>query len=183
MKNFRSLVSFLLLASAWVVSACGQEGFFLSDIEAVPDGVSVLALGNGNFRVVSVASAPCSADTPAHLSAARTVATAKAKAALSRFLDEKVTVDEFLERERTRVRTEDGQESVAVREDIRRMLVRIKTQSNALLRGVTVFRTEYLPATGGGGALRLVAGVDSSSIQGAGKLEEAMQAPQPKGAF
>lgn len=146
----------------------------------MPDGVSVQASSGGGFKVLSIASAPCKEDTPAALSAARTVATAKAKAALSRFLDETVSVNEFLERESTRVRTEDG---ALAKTDVRRTLVRIKTESHALLRGVKELGAHYSPAPGGGGTLRLAVGVDSSCLADAEAMKSAMQAPENRKTF
>ena len=166
----------LFVFISWGIGAVAQVSSLPAGLGAMPDGVSVQALGNGGFRILSIASAPCRSDAPAALSTARTVATAKAKAALARFLDETVSVDEFVERESVRVRTTDRESSAVAREDVRRTLVRIKTESTALLRGVSVVGTQFVPSAGGGGTLRLVAAVDSAGIQGAETLDDAMRA-------
>ena len=174
MKTKHLVPLFVLLAVAWSIVAVAQT--IPPDFASMPDGVSVQALGDGGYRVLSIASAPCQSETPAALSTARTVATAKAKATLARFLDETVSVDEFVERESVRVQTADGEASAVAKEDVRRTLVRIKTESRALLRGVSVIGTRFVPATSGGGTLRLAAAVDSAGIHGAEMLEEAMRA-------
>lgn len=178
----------LLRFVVWFAVSCGTWAFAQTQtlppgFESMPDGVSVHTLGGGEYRVFSIASAPCKSDAPAALSAARTVATVKAKAAMSRFLDESVSVEEFLEREKVRVRTADGENAAAGSADVRRTLVRIKTESSALLRGFKVFGTQYSPAVGGGGTLRLAAGVDSASISDAEALDGAIQAPVTGGTF
>jgi hypothetical protein len=176
MKPKHPLLFAACLAVAWAIGAVAQDRPLPPDIVAMPDGVSIQAAGNGGFRILSIASAPCKSEAPAALSTARTVATAKAKAALARFLDETVSVDEFVERESVRVRTADGESSAVAKEDVRRTLVRIKTESTALLRGVKVLGTQFVPAAGGGGTLRLVAAVDSAGIQSAEMLDDAMRA-------
>ncbi len=173
----RFAIGFIVVCGMGIVAAAQT---LPPECAEMPDGVSVQASSGGGFQVLSIASAPCKADTPAALSVARTVATAKAKAALSRFLDETVSVDEFLERESARVRTEEG---ALAKTDVRRTLVRIKTESRALLRGVKELGTHYSPAPGGGGTLRLAVGVDSSSIADAEALEGAMHAPGNRGTF
>ena len=146
-------------AFAWGLGAIARGQTLPDDIDSMPDGVSIQAFDGGGFRVISIASAPYNSSAPAAVAAARTVAFAKAKAALARFLDEAVSVDEFVERERVRVRTADGENTSSTKVDVRRTLVRIKTESRALLRGVSVIGTKYVPAVGGGGILRLVAAV------------------------
>lgn len=178
----------LLLFAVWLVVVSGvwsvvQAQTLPADMAAMPDGVSIQVLADGGFRVLSIASAPCHSEAPAALSAARTVATAKAKAALARFLDETVSVDEFVERESVRVRTGDGENASLAKTDVRRMLVRIKTESHALLRGVVVRGTQFVPADGGGGTLRLVATVESAGIRDAEMLEDAMRSPGNGGTF
>lgn len=178
----------LLRFVVWVAVSCGSWAFaqvqsLPSGFDSMPDGVSVQTLGDGEYRVLSIASAPCKSEAPAVLSAARTVAVAKAKAAMSRFLDESVSAEEFLEREKVRVRTADGENAEVSSTDVRRTLVRIKTESHALLRGFKVLGTQYTPAVGGGGTLRLAAGVDSASISDAEALDGAIQAPLIGGTF
>lgn len=176
MINSHLLLSAVALSFAGSIAVAAQA--LPPDIESLPDGVSVLAFDDGEFRVISIASAPYTAETPAALSAAQTVATAKAKAALARFLDEKVSVDDFVERARIRVRIAGGDSTAAANVDVRRTLVRIKTESRALLRGVSVAGTQLVPTDGGGGTLRLLAVIDSAGIHGAEMLEDAMRAPR-----
>lgn len=176
MKTTHPFPFAVLLAVLWGIALVALAQTLPPGLASMPDGVSIQALSDGEYRVLSIASVPCNANTPAALSAARTVATAKAKAALARFLDETVSVDEFVERESVRVRTEDGDASAAAKTDVRRTLVRIKTESTALLRGVSVMGTQLVSSPGGGATLRLVAAVDSAGIRDAERLENAMRA-------
>ena len=153
----------------------------LSDFEAAPDGVSVVALGGDSFKILAIATAPYRADTPPAISSARTVAVTKAKGALSRFLDEKVELEDFLEKEVSKVRVVSPDGTVAAAQKVsREVLTRIRTTSSSLLRGVVVLQTETIPSAGGpGGSFRALVGVSSASLEGAETLEAGIEAKRP----
>ncbi len=145
----------------------------LSDFDAAPDGVSILSLEDDSFKMLSIATAPYRESTPAALSKVRTVAITKAKGALSRFLNESVSAEDFVEKEVSKVKTvsPDGTVSVA-QSTARRTLSRIKTQSQSLLRGVVILQTERIPDEDGpGGSFRVMVGVSSTTLQGAETLD------------
>jgi len=146
----------------------------LSDFDAAPDGVSILALDDDSFKMLSVATAPYKTATPTAISAANTVAVAKAKGALSRYLNETVNVEDFLEKEVSKVRvvSADGGTEAAAQAAARRVLVRIRTQSKSLISGTVVLQTERVPADEGpGGSFRVAVGVSSATLEGAEALD------------
>lgn len=153
----------------------------LSDFEAAPDGVSVVALGEDAFKVLAIATAPYRADAPAAISAARTVAVAKAQGALSRFLDEKVELEDFLEKEVSKVRIISSDGTVSASQAVsRRVLTRIRTSSKSLLRGVIVLQTETIPdAEGTGGSFRALIGASSASLAGSESFESGIENAGP----
>lgn len=153
----------------------------LSDFDAAPDGVSILAQGGDSFKMLSIATAPYKSAAPAALSAARTVAVTKAKAGLSRFLNADVSAEDYMEKQVSKVKvvSSDGTES-AVQTVSRRVLTRIRTQSKSLLRGVVVLQTERIPAEEGpGGSLRVVAGVSSATLESAENFEAGIDGAAP----
>ena len=91
-------------ASAQDTTASTNAVVDLSDFDAAPDGVSILALDGDSFKMLSIATAPYKSKAPAALSAARTVAVTKAKAGLSRFLNESVSAEDYMEKETTKVK-------------------------------------------------------------------------------
>ena len=181
-----ALAALILLSGA--VSAISEEAntadspaIDLADFDAAPDGVSILALDGSEFKILSIATAHYKSSAPAALSSARTVAITKAKGAISRFLNESVSAEDFVEKEVTKVRTvsPDGTVSVA-QASARRVLSRIQTQSNSLLRGVVVLQTEKIPdEEGPGGSMRVLAGVSSTTLQGASALEAGIGSSAP----
>lgn len=153
----------------------------LSDFEAAPDGVSILALDGDAFQMISIATAPYKSAAPAALSSARTVAITKAKAGLSRFLNESVSAEDYMEKETTKVRVSsgDGTEAVA-RASTVRILTRIRTESKSLLRGVVPLQSERIPSEEGpGGSIRVVVGVSSTTLEGSKTLESGVGQAAP----
>lgn len=179
MKTFvLPLIAFAALLAAPVLAqdataASTNSIVDLSDFEAAPDGVSILALDSDEFKMLSIATAPYKSKEPAALSAARTVAITKAKAGLSRFLNENVSAEDYMEKETTRVKVSspDGSETVARAQTVR-ILSRIRTESKSLLRGVVVLQTERIPdEEGPGGSFRVLVGVSSATLEGAEALQ------------
>lgn len=153
----------------------------LSDFDAAPDGVSILAAEGDAFKMLSIATAPYKSATPAALSAARTVAVTKAQGALSRFLNENLSVEDYLEKEVSKVRiVSDGGAESAAQIVARRVLTRIRSQSKSLLSGVVVLQTERIPAEeGSGGSFRVVVGVSSTTLDSAKALEAGIDMATP----
>ena len=153
----------------------------LSDFDAAPDGVSILAQGGDSFKMLSIATAPYKSAAPAALSAARTVAVTKAKAGLSRFLNTDVSAEDYVEKQVSKVKVVAENGTVAAAQAVsHRVLTRIRTQSKSLLRGVVGLQTERIPAEEGpGGSFRVVAGVSSASLEGAESLESGIDGAAP----
>ena len=150
----------------------------LSDFDTAPDGVSILALDDEAFKILSIATARYKAATPKALDNARKVAITKAKGAMSNFLNETVSTEEILSSESVKIKaiSQDGTISVA-QATAKKVISRIKTESKALLIGTTVLRTEKIPdADGPGGSFRVLLGVSSATLKGAEALSSGIDA-------
>lgn len=187
MKTFvLPLIAFAALLAAPVLAqdataASTNSIVDLSDFEAAPDGVSILAQGGDSFMLLSIATAPYTNATPRALSAVRTVAVTKATAGFSRFLNMDVSAETYLERQVSNVKVvaEDGT-ATAARAVSRRVLDRIRTHSKSLLRGGVVLQTERIPdEEGPGGSFRVVVGVSSATLEGAENLKAGIDGAAP----
>lgn len=155
--------------------------FNLFDFNNVPDGVSILALEDDTFKIVSIATAPYHSSDPTAISRAHIVANAKAKASLSRFLNESTSVDYFVEKEMTKVKTiSDNGAVLCAQTSARRVLTRIHIISKQLLTGIVVLQTEQIPdKTGIGGKCRCMVGVSPETLKAAGALGNEVGATTP----
>lgn len=177
-------LTFLATALAGMIQTLAQQTAPVDDdivlfgADAAPDGVQIVALGEDGFKLLSVATAPLRTDSPQAVATATTVAVTKAEGALSRYLNETVETDDFVEKEIAQVRVVSADGSVAASQTIsRRVLARIRTESKSLLRGAIVLQTAKTPhADGDTGSLRVVVGVSSSTLVGAEALEAGIDA-------
>ena len=162
-------------------STSTNDALVLSGSDAVPDGVSIIALDEDFFKVLAVATAPYKESSPTAISTAQTVADTKAKGLLSRFLNEKTELEDFLEKEVSKVRVVSSDGTVSSVETVaRRVLTRIRTTSKSLLRGAIVLQAETIPSPDGpGGSFRVVVGASSATLKGAETLESGIDRAAP----
>ena len=177
-------LTFLATALAGMIQTLAQQTAPVDDdivlfgADAAPDGVAIVAIGEDGFKLLSVATAPLRTDSPQAVATATTVAVAKAKGAFSRYLNETVQTEDFVEKETSKVRVVSPDGSASASQTVsRRVLTRIRTASKSLLRGAMVLQTAKTPpADGNAGSLRVVVGVSSSTLAGAEALEGGIDA-------
>ncbi len=194
--KFRPAASFALvslLASAtslWGQDSSGAEKAALKEQAAAPvvqeeldtpDGVSMELLPDGGWRIFGKGTGTYDLNDADEIRQATKDAELRAKAAISKFLSEKIKSEESLTNLSKKVKKlssgvgEKGEPSVEVsKTDVQVRLERISSNSAAILAGVITLESKRMPK-GNGGTISVVVGVSAKSMQLAGRVGQAMR--------
>ena len=145
-----------------------------------PDGAAIKMKDDGSFQIFARGTGTYDFNDPDDINDAKKEATLKAKAALAKFMNEKLSTEEgFAEAsEKTKSMTGDGQtQSLKVsKTSVKTSSTMIKNQAEALLKGVITLKTQKI-ARGEGGEVQVTVGVSSKTIQAVDAAAKAMSTP------
>lgn len=150
-----------------------------------PDGAAIKMKDDGSFQIFARGTGTYDFNDPDDINDAKKEATLKAKAALAKFMNEKLSTEESFSEaaKKTKTMTSDGQnQSVNIsKEAVKTSSTTIKNKADALLKGVITLKTQKI-ARGAGGEVQVTVGVSSKTLQAVSKLQEGINnTPGPDG--
>jgi len=145
-----------------------------------PDGASFQWTEDGGWRLFGIGSATYDFNDPSDISDATQAAILEAKAALARYMKEKLKTDivrnKASEKKRTQVT---GTGKNVTKEEVETILDTITNSADALLRGVITLETNKIPNGDKGGTVRVKVVVSSKSQAMAEKVSREIGAGGP----
>ena len=150
-----------------------------------PDGAAIKMKDDGSFQILARGTGTYDFNDVDDINDAKKEAVLKAKAALAKFMNEKLSTEEgFAEAsKKTKSMTSDGQnQSVNVsKESVKTSSTMIKNQAEALLKGVITIKMQKI-ARGAGGEVQATVGVSSKTLAAVSKLQNGINnTPGPNG--
>jgi hypothetical protein len=138
------------------------------DLDSSPDGIAIRLLPDGGFQIFSMGTGVYDFDDPEDIADARKEAEMKAKANLSKFMNESLSSEESFDQLSAKVKTlnsENGETTSSVEKTtVKTTFETIRSSSSALLKGVVVLASEKVPGGGSSGTYRVQIGVSSKTI-------------------
>ena len=150
-----------------------------------PDGAAIFLKPDGSFQILSRGTGTYDFDDVDDINDARKEATLKAKAALAKFMKEKLSTEEGFAEQSKKVKsiTSDGETQTASvsKESIKVSSTMIKNSADALLKGVITLKEQKIPRKGSSGEIQITVGVSSKTLKAVGKLVNAIDATPEQG--
>ena len=167
------------------VAAAAIGGILIAEagIHDEPDGVSMLAADDGEFKIISVGSGVYDFNDADDVLDARKEAERNAKVAIAKFFKESFATEEAASQQMSKMKkmNSDGEsESVSVsKTTAKQVMERVRSSSSALLSGIVVMEDEKVPNENKkGGVYRVMVGVSSKTVKGAANAGSAMSSGQ-----
>ena len=150
-----------------------------------PDGAAIFLKPDGSFQILARGTGTYDFDDVDDVNDARQEGTAKAKAALAKFMKEKLSTEESFASESKKVKsiTSDGQTETAnvTKESVKTNAQVIKNSADAILKGVITLKEQRIPRKGSSGEIQITVGVSSKTLKAVGKLVRAIDATPEQG--
>ena len=173
------VISLILVSAIGNVSAQVAEGNAAGGVDVVdePTGVSVTWGEDGQWRrISSIGEADCLICDRQDITTAKRKAELQAKAAIAKFLNERVSSEEVIE-EVTKVLSETNGQSTSVnRKTIQTSSLTLQGSAQAVLSGVLTLEQRSSPADK---LVSVTVGVSRRTINTAASLQNALQANDP----
>jgi len=153
-----------------------QKQGIAQDLANTPDGVTIRLTPDGGFQIFATGTGTYDFDDIDDALEAQKEATLKAKANLSKFMNESLSTNEKFEEMSAKVKniSSDGEaaSSKVDKVSVKSAFNSIKNSSAALLKGVIVLASSKIPEKGTTGTYRVMVGVSSKTLAAVGKLVE-----------
>lgn len=150
-----------------------------------PDGAVIFMKPDGSFQILARGSGTYDFDDVDDVNDARKEGTLKAKAALAKFMKEKLSTEEAFASASKKVKsiTSDGQTQTAnvTKESIKTNAQIIRNSADAILKGVITLKEQKIPRKGSSGEIQVTVGVSSKTLAAVGKLVNALDATPEQG--
>jgi len=150
-----------------------------------PDGAVVFLKPDGSFQVLARGTGTYDFDDVDDINDARKEATLKAKAALAKFMKEKLATEEGFSEASKKVKsiTSDGKTQTAnvTKESVKNSSQVIRNSADALLKGVITLKEQKIPRRGSSGEIQVTVGVSSKTLKAVGKLVNGIDATPEQG--
>jgi len=151
-----------------------------------PDGAAIFLKEDGSFQIIARGTGTYDFDDIDDINDAKDEATLEAKAALAKFMKEKLSTEEGFEKASEKVKklTSDGKTETAkvTKDEIKRHSKTIKESADAILKGVITLKTEKVPKEGSNsGTYQVTVGVSSKTLKAVDKLVKAIDATAEQG--
>lgn len=191
-----------LLLACGVLLAGGVSSVFAQDANTVdlektatapevqkqfdqPDGAVIFMKPDGSFQILARATGTYDFDDIDDVNDARKEGTLKAKAALAKFMKEKLSTEEAFAEASQKVKsiTSNGETQTAnvSKESIKTNATVIRNSAKALLKGVITLKEQKIPSKGSSGEIQVTVGVSSKTLKAVGKLVNALDATPEQG--
>lgn len=150
-----------------------------------PDGVAIFLKSEGSFQILARGSGTYDFDDVDDIDEARREGVLKAKAALAKFMKEKLSTEECLAAASKKVKsiTSDGQTQKAnvSKESVKTNSQIIRNYADAILKGVITLKEQKMPRNGNSGEIQVTVGVSSKTLKAVAKLVNALEATPEQG--
>ena len=150
-----------------------------------PDGAAIFMKPDGSFQILARGTGSYDFDDPDDINDARKEGTLKAKAALAKFMSEKLSTEEGFAEASKKVKSisSDGKTQTAnvSKEQVKTSSQVIRNSAEKLLKGVITLKEQKVPTKGTAGQIQVTVGVSSKTLQAVGKLVQAMDATPEQG--
>ena len=150
-----------------------------------PDGAAIFMKPDGSFQILARGSGTYDFDDVDDVNDARKEGTLKAKAALAKFMKEKLSTEEAFASASKKVKsiTKDGQTQTAnvTEESIKTNAQLIRNSADAILKGVITLKEQKIPSKGSSGEIQVTVGVSSKTLKAVGKLVNALDSTPEQG--
>lgn len=150
-----------------------------------PDGAAIFMKPDGSFQILARGSGTYDFDDVDDVNDARKEGTLKAKAALAKFMKEKLSTEEAFASASKKVKsiTSDGQTQTAnvTKESIKTNAQLIRNSADAILKGVITLKEQKIPRKGSSGEIQVTVGVSSKTLKAVGKLVNALDSTPEQG--
>lgn len=150
-----------------------------------PDGAAIFVKPDGSFQILARGSGTYDFDDVDDVNDARKEGTLKAKAALAKFMKEKLSTEEAFASASKKVKSisNDGQTQTAnvTKESIKTNAQLIRNSADAILKGVITLKEQKIPRKGSSGEIQVTVGVSSKTLKAVGKLVNALDATPEQG--
>ena len=151
-----------------------------------PDGAAIFMKPDGSFQILARGTGTYDFDDVDDVNDARQEGVKKAKAALAKFMKEKLSTEEAFASASKKVKsiTSDGQTQTAnvTKESVKINAQIIRNSADALLKGVITIKEQKIPRKGTSGEIQITVGVSSKTLKAAGKLVRGLDATRQSGA-
>ena len=150
-----------------------------------PDGAAIFMKPDGSFQILARGTGTYDFDDVDDVNDARQEGVLKAKAALAKFMKEKLSTEEAFASASKKVKsiTSDGQTQTAnvKKESVKTNAQIIRNSADALLKGVITLKEQKIPRKGSSGEIQVTVGVSSKTLKAVGKLVRALDATPEQG--
>ena len=150
-----------------------------------PDGAAIFLKEDGSFQIFARGTGTYDFDDVDEENDARQEGTLKAKAAIAKFMKEKLSTEEGFSNATKKVKsiTSDGQTQTSnvTKESVKVNSQVIKNSAEALLKGVITLREQKIPRKGSSGEIQVTVGISSKTLKAVGKLVKALDATPEQG--
>ena len=150
-----------------------------------PDGAAIFMKPDGSFQILARGTGTYDFDDVDDINDARQEGVLKAKAALAKFMKEKLSTEESFASATKKVKsiTLDGQTQTSnvTKESVKTNAQIIRNSADALLKGVITLKEQKIPRKGSSGDIQVTVGVSSKTLKAVGKLVRALDATPEQG--
>ena len=150
-----------------------------------PDGAAIFLKEDGSFQIFARGTGTYDFDDVDEENDARQEGTLKAKAAIAKFMKEKLSTEEGFSNATKKVKsiTSDvqTQTSNVTKQSVKVNSQVIKNSAEALLKGVITLREQKIPRKGSSGEIQVTVGISSKTLKAVGKLVNALDATPEQG--
>ena len=150
-----------------------------------PDGAAIFLKEDGSFQIFARGTGTYDFDDVDEENDARQEGTLKAKAAIAKFMKEKLSTEEGFSNATKKVKsiTSDGQTQTSnvTKQSVKVNSQVIKNSAEALLKGVITLREQKIPRKGSSGEIQVTVGISSKTLKAVGKLVNALDATPEQG--
>ena len=149
------------------------------------DTTAIFMKPDGSFQILARGTGTYDFDDVDDVNDARQEGVLKAKAALAKFMKEKLSTEEAFASATKKVKsiTSDGQTQTAnvTKESVKTNAQIIRNSADALLKGVITLKEQKIPRKGSSGEIQVTVGVSSKTLKAVGKLVRALDATPEQG--
>ena len=144
-----------------------------------PDGAAIFMKPDGSFQILARGTGTYDFDDVDDINDARKEGVLKAKAALAKFMKEKLSSEEGFAQASAKLKsiTTDGvtQKANVSKKTVKTSGTFIQNSAKELLRGVITLKEQKVPYKGTSGEIQVTVGVSSKTLKAAAKLNQAIK--------
>ena len=150
-----------------------------------PDGAAISLKEDGSFAIFGRGTGTYDFDDVDDINDAKKEAVLKAKAAIAKFMKEKLSTEEGLAEASKKVKTSSSNGETSTvnvsKESIKVTSTMIKNEADALLKGVITLKMQKIARKGSTGEIQATVGISSKTLKAVGKVVEGIASTPEQG--